>query len=33
VGFKVTDAEVWKKVKAGEYEAFSIGGTATKEAL
>lgn len=28
VGFKVDDAEVWAKVKAGEYRAFSFGGRA-----
>lgn len=33
VGFKVLDEEVWKKVKDGEYTAFSIGGTANKEAI
>ena len=28
VGFKVTDEEVWGKIKSGEYKMFSIGGKA-----
>ena len=31
VGFKVTDDDVWQKVKDGEYSMFSIGGTAVRE--
>lgn len=30
-GYKITDETVWKKIKSGEYAAFSIGGTATRE--
>lgn len=30
-GFYVTDAEVWEKIKAGEYEMFSIEGSAIRE--
>ena len=30
VGFEVTDAEVWKKIKSGEYSMFSIEGTASR---
>lgn len=33
VGFKVTDAEVWQKIKNGEYTMFSIGGRATREMI
>lgn len=32
VGFKVTDAETWQKLKNGDYKSFSIGGRATREA-
>ena len=31
VGFRVTDDDVWEKVKSGEYSMFSIGGTAIRE--
>ena len=31
IGFKVTDDEVWEKVKSGEYPMFSIEGTAVRE--
>lgn len=31
VGFKVTDDDVWEKVKTGEYSMFSIGGKAYRE--
>ena len=31
VGFKVTDDDVWEKVKTGEYPMFSIGGTGVRE--
>ncbi len=31
VGFKVTDAEVWQRVKNGDYKMFSIGGVASNE--
>lgn len=30
VGFKVTDAEVWQKIKNGDYSMFSIGGHAVR---
>lgn len=30
VGFQITDEEVWKKVKSGEYTMFSIEGTAIR---
>jgi hypothetical protein len=30
VGFQVDDAEVWQKIKDGEYVDFSIGGTAVR---
>ena len=30
VGFEVTDEEVWKKIKTGEYTMFSIEGTASR---
>lgn len=30
-GFKITDEEVWKKIKSGEYPAFSIGGAGVRE--
>ncbi len=30
VGFEVSDAEVWKKIKSGEYSMFSIEGTASR---
>ena len=33
VGFKVTDEDVWQKVKSGEYSMFSIGGTAVRESI
>lgn len=33
VGFRITDDEVWEKVKAGEYSMFSIEGTATREPM
>lgn len=31
VGFRVTDDDVWQKVKDGEYSMFSIGGKAIRE--
>lgn len=31
VGFKIDDADVWAKVKSGEYPAFSIQGQAMRE--
>ena len=31
IGFKVTDDEVWKKVKDGTYPMFSIEGEAVRE--
>ena len=33
VGFRVTDDEVWQKIKSGVYTMFSIGGRATREEL
>lgn len=33
LGFRVTDDDVWKKVKSGEYNMFSIGGKAIREEL
>ena len=30
VGFKVLDADVWAKIKSGEYKMFSIAGKARK---
>lgn len=32
-GFKVTDTEVWQKIKNGDYKSFSIGGRAIREAI
>lgn len=31
IGFKVTDEDVWEKVKSGEYPMFSIEGEAIRE--
>lgn len=31
VGFKIDDLDVWEKIESGEYQAFSIGGTAERE--
>lgn len=31
VGFRVSDDDVWQKVKSGEYAAFSIRGTGVRE--
>lgn len=31
IGFKVTDPDVWEKVKSGEYSMFSIEGEAVRE--
>ena len=33
IGFRVTDDDVWEKVKSGEYSMFSIGGTAIREEI
>ena len=33
IGFKVTDPDVWDKVKDGTYSMFSIEGKATREEL
>ena len=33
IGFKVTDEDVWAKVKSGEYPMFSIEGTALRETI
>lgn len=32
-GWKVDDMTAWEKVQSGEYQAFSIEGTAAREAL
>lgn len=31
IGFRITDDEVWEKVKSGEYPMFSIEGKAVRE--
>lgn len=33
IGFRVTDDDVWEKVKSGEYSMFSIGGAAIREEI
>ena len=33
IGFKVTDDDVWEKVKSGEYGMFSIEGEAMREPI
>jgi hypothetical protein len=33
VGFKITDDEVWQKVKDGVYSMFSIEGNGTRETI
>lgn len=33
VGFKVTDADVWQKIRSGAYSMFSIGGRAVRSEL
>ena len=33
LGFRVTDDDVWEKVKSGEYNMFSIGGEAIREEI
>lgn len=33
IGFKVTDEDVWAKVKSGEYPMFSIEGSAVREEI
>lgn len=33
IGFKVTDPDVWDKVKSGEYPMFSIEGEAVREEI
>lgn len=33
IGFKITDDEVWKKIKSGEYSMFSIEGKAIREPM
>jgi hypothetical protein len=32
-GFKVDDEDVWKAIEAGEYPAFSIGGSGARTAI
>ncbi len=33
IGFKITDDEVWEKIKSGEYSMFSIEGKAVREPM
>jgi hypothetical protein len=33
VGVQVNDADLWKRIKAGEVSAFSIGGSGTRTAI
>lgn len=33
VGFKITDEDVWKRIKSGELSAFSIGGKGQREVV
>ena len=33
IGFKITDDEVWEKIKSGEYSMFSIEGEAIREPM
>lgn len=33
IGFKITDDEVWEKIKSGEYSMFSIAGEAIREPM
>lgn len=33
MGWRIVDADLWKKIRAGEYTGFSIGGTARKTPL
>ncbi|OQB13225.1 MAG: hypothetical protein BWY15_01854 [Firmicutes bacterium ADurb.Bin193] len=33
IGFKITDADVWEKVKSGEYNMFSIEGEAVRQTV
>lgn len=33
IGFKITDDEVWEKIKSGEYSMFSIEGKAIREPM
>jgi hypothetical protein len=33
IGVKVSDMGVWKRIKSGEYKAFSIGGTGVRVPL
>lgn len=33
IGFKITDDEVWEKIKSGEYSMFSIEGEAIREPI
>lgn len=33
IGFKVTDGDVWAKIKSGEYSMFSIEGSAVREEI
>lgn len=33
IGFKITDTDVWEKVKSGEYAMFSIEGEAIREEI
>lgn len=33
IGFRITDDEVWEKIKSGEYNMFSIEGRAVREPM
>lgn len=33
IGFRITDDEVWEKIKSGEYNMFSIEGRAVREPI
>lgn len=33
IGFRITDDEVWEKIKSGEYTMFSIEGRAVRELM
>lgn len=33
IGFKISDDEVWEKIKSGEYTMFSIEGNAVREPM
>jgi len=33
VGWQITDDKIWKRIKEGELEAFSIGGRGVRSAI